>query len=215
MKTADLSADKARALALTPVSQQTEARLNKFVALLLQWQAKTNLVAPSTMLQLWVRHIADSLQLLDLAPKNAKVWLDFGSGGGFPAIPVACALAERPGAHVHLVESNGKKAAFLREAIRVTGVPATVHAIRVEDFGDSFGDRVEVVSARALAPLKTLCDQAVPFIDRGAVGLFPKGQDVDAELTEAARYWTLSVEKVPSKTSPEGCIVVVKGLKRR
>lgn len=215
MKTADLSGDKARALTLTPVSQQTEARLDKFVALLLQWQAKTNLVAPSTMLQLWVRHVSDSLQLLDLAPKNAKVWVDFGSGGGFPAIPVACALAERPGAHVHLVESNGKKAAFLREAIRVTGVPATVHAIRVEDFGDSFGDRVEVVSARALAPLKTLCDQAVPFIDRGAVGLFPKGQDVDAELTEAARYWTLSVEKVPSKTSPEGCIVVVKGLKRR
>lgn len=215
MKTADLSGDKAQALALTPVSQQTEARLDKFVALLLQWQAKTNLVAPSTMLQFWVRHVSDSLQLLDLAPKNAKVWVDFGSGGGFPAIPVACALAERPGAHVHLVESNGKKAAFLREAIRVTGVPATVHAIRVEDFGDSFGDRVEVVSARALAPLKTLCDQAVPFIDRGAVGLFPKGQDVDAELTEAARYWTLSVEKVPSKTSREGCIIVVKGLKRR
>jgi len=167
------------------------------------------------MLHLWVRHVADSLQLLDLAPANAKIWVDFGSGGGFPALPLACALAERPGAMVHMVESNGKKAAFLREAIRVTGVPAIVHAKRIEDTGDSFGDRVDVVTARALAPLKLLCDQAHPLIERGAIGLFPKGQDVDAELTEAAKYWTLAVEKVPSKTSPEGCIVVVRGLERR
>jgi 16S rRNA (guanine527-N7)-methyltransferase len=211
----DLAADKARALALTPVSRETEARLDTFVALLLQWQAKTNLISPATMLHLWVRHVADSLQLLDLAPTNARTWVDFGSGGGFPAIPLACALAERPGARVHLVESNGKKAAFLREAIRATGAPALVHARRIEDVGDSYGDRVEVVTARALAPLKTLCDQAHPLIERGAVALFLKGQDVDAELTEAAKYWTLSVDKVPSKTSPEGCIVVVRGLRRR
>lgn len=209
----DLSADKARALALTPVSQETEARLDKFIALLQQWQATTNLVASSTMLQLWVRHVADSLQLLDLAPKDAKVWVDFGSGGGFPAIPLACALAERPGARVHLVESNSKKAAFLREAIRLTGVPAQVHAKRIEDVGDSFGDRVDVVTARALASLKTLCDQSFPLIERGALGLFLKGQDVGAELTEAAKYWTISADKVPSKTSPEGYIVVVRGLK--
>ena len=211
----DLAADRARALALTPVSPETAVRLDKFVALLLQWQAATNLISPATMLHLWVRHVADSLQLLDLAPANAKIWVDFGSGGGFPALPLACALAERPGAMVHMVESNGKKAAFLREAIRVTGVPAIVHAKRIEDTGDSFGDRVDVVTARALAPLKLLCDQAHPLIERGAIGLFPKGQDVDAELTEAAKYWTLAVEKVPSKTSPEGCIVVVRGLERR
>lgn len=211
----DLAADKARALALTPVSADTEARLDKFAALLLQWQAATNLISSATMLHLWVRHIADSLQLLDLAPDDAKVWVDFGSGGGFPAIPLACALAARAGAKIHLVESNGKKAAFLREAIRVTGVPAQVHAKRIEDVGDSFGDRVDVVTARALAPLKALCDQSYPLIERGAVGLFPKGQDVDAELTEAAKYWIISADKVPSKTSPEGCIVVVRGLKRR
>lgn len=211
----DLAADKARALALTPVSRETEARLDRFVALLLQWQAKTNLISPATMLHLWVRHVADSLQLLNLTPKDAKVWVDFGSGGGFPAIPPACALAERPGAKVHLVESNGKKAAFLREAIRVTGAPAQVHLSRIEDVGDSYGDRVDVVTARALAPLKTLCDQAHPLIEQGAIGLFLKGQDVDAELTEAAKYWKLSVEKVPSKTSPEGCIVVVRGLEPR
>lgn len=207
-----LTADKARALALISVSRETLERLDKYVALLLQWQAKTNLVAPSTLPQLWTRHIADSLQLLDLAPKDAKLWVDFGSGGGFPAIPLACALADRPGIKVHLVESNGKKAAFLREAIRVTGVPAIVHAERIEDTGDSFGDRVDVVTARALAPLKVLCDQAHPLIERGAVALFLKGQDVDAELTDAAKYWKLAVEKVPSKTSPEGCIVIVRSL---
>ena len=209
-----LAPDKRAALALCPVSRETEARLDAYVALLLAWQAKTNLISPATLDAIWTRHIADSLQLLDIAPAG-RVWIDLGSGGGFPALPLACALAERPGAMVHMVESNGKKAAFLREAIRVTGVPAIVHAKRIEDTGDSFGDRVDVVTARALAPLKLLCDQAHPLIERGAIGLFPKGQDVDAELTEAAKYWTLAAEKVPSKTSPEGCIVVVRRLERR
>ena len=209
----DLAADKAEALRLTPVSRETQQRLETFVALLLQWQQKTNLISPATIPNLWTRHVADSLQLIDLAP-DAKVWVDFGAGGGFPAIPVACALAERPGAQVHLVESNGKKAAFLREAIRATGVPAVVHQKRIEDCGDSFGDKVDVVSARALAPLKILCDQAFPLIARGAVGLFPKGQDVAAELTEAAKYWRIDAEMIPSRTSPEGCIVVAKGLER-
>ena len=212
---ASLGADKARALALTPVSRETEARLDRFVDLLLTWQAKTNLVAPSTLPQLWTRHVADSLQLLPLAPPEVKVWVDFGSGGGFPAIPVACVLAERPGSQVHLVESNNKKAAFLREAVRALNLPAKIHAQRIEDFGDSFGDSADVVSARALAPLKTVCDQAVPLIARGAVGLFLKGQDVDAELTEAAKYWSIEAEKVPSKTSPDGCIVVLRSLQPR
>lgn len=209
----DLSADKAEALRLTPVSRETQQRLESFVALLLQWQQTTNLIAPSTIPKLWTRHIADSLQLLDIVP-NVTVWVDFGSGGGFPGIPVACALADRPGAKVHLVESNGKKAAFLREAIRVTGVPAVVHARRIEDCGDSFGDKIDVVSARALAPLKILCDQAFALIDRGAVGLFAKGQDVAAELTEAAKYWRIEAETVPSRTGADGCIVVVRRLTR-
>src|SRR6187397_1663209 len=111
--------DKIAALALTPVSRETEARLDRYVDLLVEWQAKTNLVAPSTLPHLWTRHIADSLQLLDLAP-TAKIWVDLGSGGGFPGVVLACALAETPGANVHLVERNAKKAAFLREALRVT-----------------------------------------------------------------------------------------------
>ena len=209
----DLAADRAEALRLTPVSRETEARLDRFVELLLRWQQTTNLISAATIPNLWTRHVADSLQLLDLAP-DAKVWIDFGSGGGFPAIPVACALADTPGCQVHLVESNGKKAAFLREAIRATGVPALVHQKRIEDCGDSFGDKVDAVSARALAPLKILCDQAFPLIAKGALGLFPKGQDVAAELTEAAKYWRIEAETVPSRTSPEGCIVVVRDLAR-
>jgi 16S rRNA (guanine527-N7)-methyltransferase len=209
----DLAADKAEALRLTPVSRETLTRLETFVDLLLQWQRTTNLISPATISNLWTRHVADSLQLLDLAPA-AKVWVDFGSGGGFPGIPVGCALAGRPGAKVHLVESNGKKAAFLREAIRVTGIPAVVHARRIEDCGDSFGDKIDVVSARALAPLKILCDQAFPLIAKGAAGLFSKGQDVVAELTDAAKYWRIEANTVPSRTSPEGCIVVVSSLER-
>lgn len=208
----DLSADKKRALELCPVSRETEQRLVMFVEALLLWQNKTNLVASSTLPNLWTRHIADSLQLLPLAPK-ARTWVDFGSGGGFPAIPIACALADTPGAKVHLVESNGKKAAFLREAVRRLGIPAEIHQERAEKFGESLRHPVEVVTARALAPLKTLLDQTFPLIAKGAIGLFLKGQDVEAELTEAAKYWRIKFSLVPSVTSPAGAIVVVRGLR--
>ena len=207
-----IQADRARALALTPVSRETLARLDAFVDLLFRWQARSNLVATAELPRIWTRHVADSLQLLPLVPE-AKTWVDLGSGGGFPAIPVACALADKPGAQIHLVESNGKKAAFLREAIRVAGAPALVHQKRIEDCGDSFGDNIDVVSARALASLTMLCGYAQPLIARGAIGLFPKGQDVGAELTEATRYWSMDYGLVPSRTG-EGSIVVVRGLEK-
>jgi 16S rRNA (guanine527-N7)-methyltransferase len=210
--TVDLAADKARALKLTPVSRETEHRLDQYVALLLQWQQNQNLIGSSTIPMIWTRHVADSLQLMEHAPPDAKIWVDFGSGAGFPGIPIACTLADTPGASVHLIESVGKKAVFLREAVKVTGAPAVVHHIRSENFGDSYGDKVDVVTARALSPLKILCDQAFPWIERGAIGIFPKGQDVDAELTEAAKYWTIQATKAPSKTSPQGCIVIISGL---
>jgi 16S rRNA (guanine527-N7)-methyltransferase len=208
----DLAADKKRALTLTPVSRETEKRLDAYVDVLMLWQSKLNLVAPLALRELWTRHIADSLQLLPLAPR-ARVWVDFGSGGGFPGLPIACALADEPGTKVHLIESNGKKAAFLREAARATGVPAVIHQERAEKFGETCAEPVHVVTARALAPLKTLCDQAFLLISRGAIALFPKGQDVDAELTDAAKYWRLEAEKIPSKTSPGGSIVVIRSLK--
>lgn len=204
--------DRDAALKLTPVSDDALARLDKFAALLADWQRRINLIAPSTLPHLWTRHIADSLQLLPYAP-NAKIWVDLGSGGGFPGIPIACALAQTPGAQVHLVESNGKKAAFLREVLRITAVPAIVHAERIENFGDSFDGKPDVVTARALAPLKSLCDEAFPLLAEGAIGLFLKGQDVEAELTEAAKYWTVEAELKPSVTSRDGVIVAVRNLK--
>ena len=206
-----LAADKARALALTPVSRETEKRLAQFVDLLLTWQRKTNLVAASTLEKIWTRHVADSLQLIALAP-TAQVWVDFGSGGGFPGVPIACALTDQ--GMVHLVESNGKKAAFLREAVRKLKLRAEIHNLRAENFGEMWQGRPDVVTARALAPLKSLCDQAFPLMERGAIGLFPKGQDVEAELTEAAKYWRIEAAKVPSKTSPDGCVLRVTGLHR-
>src|SRR5262249_28873272 len=136
----------------------------------------------------------------------------FGSGGGFPGIPIACALADEPGTRIHLVESNGKKAAFLREAVRAIGLPSVVHQERVEKFGETCAETAHAVTARALAPLKTLCEQAFPFISRGAIALFPKGQDVDAELTDAAKYWRVEGSQVVSKTSPHSSIVVIRAL---
>ena len=136
-----------------------------------------NLIASSTIPIVWTRHIADSLQLLALAPK-ARIWADLGSGAGFPGLVLACALAEGEGARVHLVESNGKKAAFLREAVRVTGAPAQVHAVRVGDFVENSPEPIDVVTARALAPLPEFLAMAYPLLKRGSVGLFPKGQDV-------------------------------------
>lgn len=212
--TLDLSKDRAAALKLTPVPRETVTRLDNFVALLLEWQTKINLVASSTLPHLWTRHIADSLQLLSLTP-NVGRWVDFGSGGGFPAIPIACALQEQYGTELHLIESNRKKATFLREAVRRLDLPAVVHAERAENYGERYTAPVQVVTARALASLKVLCDLTFPLISKGAVGLFPKGQDVDAELTEAAKYWNIEAERVPSRTNQDGRIVIVRNLTPR
>jgi 16S rRNA (guanine527-N7)-methyltransferase len=208
----DLSADRAAALALTPVSRETIARLDQFVALLLQTQRHTNLIGPASIPELWTRHIADSLQLLDLAP-DARVWLDLGSGGGFPGLVIACALAGRPGAVVHLVESTGKKAAFLRHVARELHLPAHVHEQRIEDFIPGFA--ADVITARAVAPLVKLFGYVAPLLKTGAKALLPKGQDVEAELTEAAKYWNIEAELVASRTHPAGRIVVVRALGRR
>jgi 16S rRNA (guanine527-N7)-methyltransferase len=205
----DLSSDRARALALFAVSRETADRLDKFVTLLLDWQARMNLIASSAVPGLWMRHIADSLQLLALAPE-ARRWADLGSGAGFPGLVIACALADSPPAEVHLIESNKKKAAFLREAARITGAPAIVHAERSDDFVKNFYRPLDVVTARALAPLPELLGIAYPLLKRGAKGLFPKGQDVDAELTEAAKCWTIQVSLVPSRTDPKSRVVVIR-----
>jgi 16S rRNA (guanine527-N7)-methyltransferase len=208
-----LASDKAAALALTPVSRETEARLDRYVALLLEWQAKTNLVAPSTLPHLWTRHISDSLQLLDLAP-TAKTWADLGSGGGFPGVVLACALAKTPGAMVHLVERIAKKSAFLREAIRITGGAGTVHPADIGDSVERFAGAIDCVTARALAPLHELIGFAEPLVKRGARALFLKGQDVEAELTEATKYWKIEPKLHSSRTGGNGWIVELDRIER-
>jgi 16S rRNA (guanine527-N7)-methyltransferase len=210
----DLASDKATALALTPVSRETVSRLDRYVALLLEWQAKTNLVASSTLPNLWTRHISDSLQLLSIAPK-AKTWIDLGSGGGFPGVVLACALAETPGASVHLVERIAKKAAFLREAIRVTGAPGAVHLADIGDTVERFAGLVDCVTARAVAPLHQLIGFAEPLVKRGAKALFLKGQDIEAELTEATKYWKIEPKLHSSRTGGQGWIVELDAIERR
>lgn len=210
---AAIAADKIAALKLAPVSRETEDRLDRYIVLLREWQAKTNLVAPSTLPQLWTRHIADSLQLVDLAP-TAKRWADLGSGGGFPGVVLACAMAETPGAGVHLVERIAKKAAFLREAIRITASPGVVHLAEIGDNVDRITGPVDCVTARALAPLHQLIGFAEPLMREGAKALFLKGQDVEAELTEAAKYWNIQPQLHRSRTG-DGWIVELASVERR
>jgi 16S rRNA (guanine527-N7)-methyltransferase len=210
----DASSDRAAALALTPVSRETAERLDRYVALLGAWQAKTNLIAPSTLPHVWTRHIADSLQLLDLKP-DARIWVDLGSGGGFPGVVLACALAEIPGAQIHLIERIAKKAAFLREAIRVTAAPGVVHLSEIGDIVEKWAGRVDCVTARALAPLHQLIGFVEPLVAKGATALLLKGQDVEAELTESTKYWNIRHKLHPSRTGGQGWIVEIDRIERR
>lgn len=210
----DLDADKAAALKLIPIPSALEARLDAYVALLQQWQAKTNLVAPSTLPQLWTRHVADSLQLVSLRP-HARRWLDFGSGGGFPGVVLACAMAD-VGGHVTLVERIAKKAAFLREALRVAGAPGTVVLADIGDNVDRFPQALDCITARAVAPLHQLIGFAEPLMTPGTTkALFLKGQDVDEELTEATKYWKFQPKLHASVTGGQGWIVEIDHIERR
>jgi len=228
LPTLDLAGDREKALAMFDVSRETVARLDLFVELLLVWQRRTNLISPSTIPSLWTRHVADSLQLLQLvdtphrhgAPhlwegREGAVWVDLGSGGGFPGIVLACALSDVSGAQVHLIESNMKKASFLREAARLTKAPAIVHAARIETLGHALGGVADYVTARALAPLPDLFGMIAPFLKKGAKALLLKGQDLDMELTEATKHWNIEAESVPSKTSETGRILIVHTLSKR
>jgi len=196
-----MSADRDAALGMFDVSRETVARIEAFLSLQKQWQARTNLIAPSTLPNLWTRHVADSLQLLELAP-NARVWLDIGSGGGYPGIVLACALADRPEANVYLVERTGKKAAFLREALRVSGGVGEVIQSDIRECAAVGSAPIEVVTARAVAPLATLLGWSAPWLSRGATGLYFKGEHLEAELKAATISWDFAVQHHPSRTGP-------------
>jgi 16S rRNA (guanine527-N7)-methyltransferase len=207
--------DDVRAVeAIVPVSRETRERLTIYVDLLRKWQTSQNLVAPSTLPEVWRRHVADSAQVAAALPE-AKRWLDFGSGAGFPGLVTAILLADVAGARVHLVESNKGKAAFLRTVARETGAPATVHAVRIDDFNRDFTEIVDGVSARALAPLRDLVGWAEPHVARGAVAVFHKGQDFASEVREATLSWDLDLVERSSRIDPAGRLILIRRIVRK
>jgi 16S rRNA (guanine527-N7)-methyltransferase len=175
-------------------------RLEAFTELLLRWNARINLVGRADIGAVWGRHVADSAQIAALVPPGTSRGIDLGSGAGFPGL----ILAIITGIEFDLIEADLRKAAFLREATRVTGAPARVHAVRIEAAEIA---PAPLVTARALAPLPALLDLAHRFLRPGAVALFPKGAEVDRELTEAGRTWNMRVERFQSQTAPEGTIL--------
>lgn len=185
-------------------------RLEIHRRLLAEWSERMNLVGPRELELFWGRHALDSAQLVGLAPA-ARRWVDLGSGAGFPGLVVAALVAQSPGASVHLVESTGKKAAFLRAVVEEARLPVTVFNQRIEEFGAGEGP-YDVVTGRALAPLPRLMGYAKPILDRGAQGLFHKGADLDAELSAAKTALDgggFRAEVLESLSDPRGRIVRV------
>lgn len=191
----------------TGVSRETRDRLQVYADLLVKWQKAVNLVGPSTLSDIWRRHFQDSAQLLPLAPGGARIWVDLGSGAGFPGLVLAILGAPE----VHLIESDGRKCAFMQEVARATRATVRIHRCRIENAPRL---RADVCVARALAPLTALLSHAARFSDQDTVCLFLKGQDVEAELTEAAKSWTMQIERLPSQSDPSGTILRVKGFHR-
>ena len=192
---------------LSGVSRETRERLNTYADLLRKWQRSINLVGPRTLDDLWNRHFTDSAQLLPLIPPSARVLVDFGSGAGFPGLVLAILGV----AEVHLIESDQRKATFLREVARATGTPVTVHAKRIEQVAPFPAD---VVSARALAPLSDLLGFAAPFLHPDSLCLFPKGQMAEDELTAASKTWNINVDRIQSVTDPSATILRVSQVSR-
>ena len=204
----DFEKDRTEALRLFPVSRETLARLDTFVAMLLRWQTIKNLVAPSTLSTIWTRHILDSAQIFPLFP-DARIWVDMGSGAGFPGLVIAILSMDHPGSHIHLIESNGRKASFLREVARELALPVTVHNERIEVVRKNLPKTCDCVTARALAPLNELLTFQHRYLEIHNPSAFLKGQDIEEELTLAAKYWNIDLELVPSITNPDGQIVRV------
>lgn len=194
--------------ARTGVSADTLARLETLVALLFKWQARINLVGRGTVADVWRRHVLDSAQLAPLVPAAARTVVDLGSGAGFPGLVLAILGV----GGVHLVESDARKCAFLREAARLTGATVTLHGARAEALAPLAAD---VVTARALAPLPVLLDLAEKFIQPHTICVFPKGRNAEQELTESQKTWMMTVSRIESLTDPQGTILKLEDISRR
>ncbi len=201
-------ADRQAALSIVPVSRETEERLATFADRLRTWQRIKNLVASSTLETLWTRHIADSAQLLALAPE-ARRWVDLGSGAGLPGLVIAIMLADVADARVHLIESNARKCAFLRDAIRSTGAAARVYNGRVDEVLPGLQDEaIDVVTSRALAPVVHLVRVSRTLLDTTATGLFLTGE-MDSDSDRGLITLPYRVETIPSRTHTGARIVRV------
>jgi 16S rRNA (guanine527-N7)-methyltransferase len=190
------------------VSRETAQKLIVYVDELRRWQRVTNLVGPKTLADVWDRHIDDSLQLAGMA--EGAIWADLGTGAGLPGLVLAIA---RPGIRVHLVESDGRKCAFLRQVARLTGAHATIWDGRIEAVLPQIEPRPHIIVSRALAALPKLLDLAAPVLTKGSTGLFPKGRGYEAELTDARRSWRFTCDILPSRTDPEGRILRIRDLR--
>jgi 16S rRNA (guanine527-N7)-methyltransferase len=207
---ADQLADGRRtALRLVPVSRETEDRFAILVDLLDPWRHKINLISNSTYPSVWTRHIADSAQLVALAPW-AKRWVDMGSGAGFPGLVIAIQLADVPGAIVHCIESDGRKCAFLREATRATGAAAQIHPVRVEAIDPESLGTVDAVTARAFAPLPLTLKLARPWMERGAIAVFPRGESAKDQIAASPEAWIHAIETLLSVVNPKAAILRIR-----
>ncbi len=193
------------------VSRETMDRLHVFADLLTHWNRKINIVAASTIADLWTRHIIDSAQLVSLA--NApKSWVDLGAGGGLPGIIIAALQAEvNPGCRITLVESDRRKCLFMATALREMGLTATIETRRIEA---TAGMTYDVVSARALAPVVVLLAHAESHIETGGLCIFPKGKRADDELTEARQTWHIDLDRIQSLTDDEASILRIREFSR-
>jgi 16S rRNA (guanine527-N7)-methyltransferase len=181
--------------------------LEAFAGLLQKWNTRINLVSQSDAPVLWERHIEDSLQLTPLIPDRTTSAIDLGCGAGFPGLILCIAT----GIQFDLIESDQRKAAFLREAARITQAPARIHACRIE------AARIEaasLITARALAPLPKLLALAAPFLTEDGICLFPKSEKADQEIAEASAAWTMQIERHISQTDRSGVILRISGVKR-
>jgi 16S rRNA (guanine527-N7)-methyltransferase len=196
------------------VSRETRQNLETHFQLLSQWAKRIDLVGPKELEHYWRRHALDCGQLIRHAPEAAHRWVDLGTGAGFPGLIVAICLKGRPGVLVHLVDTNSKRIAFLREAARATGAPVEIHHLGAEEAVSRLPPQ-DIVTARAFAPLPRIIQFASPILSRGATGLFLKGAEYSAELAACAQEgWRLNVEAIPSMTDPKARILRITGAAR-
>lgn len=201
--------DAASFRAATGATEAQMADMQRFLGLLADWNEKMNLVGPSALAAFWPRHAWDSAQLLKHAPA-AKRWADLGAGAGFPGLVLGVMLKGADGAQVHLIESMAKRCRFLSEVAQELALPVRVHNTRAEDVELA----VDIVTARACAPLPRLLGYARPYLARGARGMFLKGQDVVSEIEEATKSWKFEYDLIPSLSDPSGRVLVVEGSAR-